>query len=401
MRLPLVAVVGGIDRVPESALTALRQAWRFARYANAEDVLSGGEAPDVVVLASAGSRSGATIQALRQRAQPRAVLVGFGEDSSEDMGALSAAEGWVRLPVTAQSLSDRLAKVHPQRADAAVPISLPGNPPRQLGPFTLIHRLGVGSFGAVYAAQDTRTGESRALKIAHPEVLADLESRGRWQRETALLKDVQIPGVVKIHGSGELSGFLCLVMDLLPGRSLHDHVTRLGPLAIELVTAMGERLGRALNALHALGVIHRDVKPGNVVIDPRGGSASLVDLGLVRHVRSQQLTASDVLLGTAGYLSPERIQGGSGDAASDSYALAATLFFALTGRAPFKDKTAMDLIRRVSTGAPADPIRSLRLDIPHGLADLLDGMLLPQLAARAPLTDLVEWCFRANGGATR
>ena len=395
MQLPLVAVVGDTQRVPDRALDTLSRAWRFRRAPTPDDLLGWNDAPQVVILASPASRSFQVVRDLRDRLRPTAVLLGFGEDSSELDLPLDAVDGWVQVPVTAQALGTRLAQ---WRASQPVPLelALPTHPPRQLGAYRLGRRLGVGSFGTVYEAIDTRDGTTRAIKVAHTDVLTDPESRARWRREARLLQQVRLPGVVNVHGSGEVDGFLCLVMDLLAGVALQDHVDLGEPLSTAHLIAVAERLGRALGALHALGVIHRDIKPANVVFDPATGLANLTDLGLAVHLRSQALTASDVVLGTAGYLAPERIRGERGGAASDAYALGATLYYALTGHAPYRDKSPLQLIRRVAQGEPAPPLATLRTDVPAGLAKRIDGLIHPDPAARLPLSDLVDWCYAAG-----
>jgi len=397
MQLPLVAVIGDATRVPEETLDALRPTWRFGRAEDVMELLKWEEAPEVVFLASTRSRARSVVSMLREALHTRAVLFGLGEDSDEIGLALHEVDGWVRVPASASSLGSRLEQLRAPAAEVPL-LPLPAGPPERLGPYRLRRRLGAGNFGVVYEAEDTRDGSPCALKVAHAGVRLDSDSRARWQREASLLRQVRIPGIVGVRGSGDVDGYLCLVMDLLKGRALHEVVDGDGPLGEYTVVRMGERLGRALRALHALGVLHRDVKPANVVLDPRSGVANLTDLGLAVHLRSQELTASDVLLGTAGFLSPERIRGERANASTDAYALGATLYYALSGVPPYRDPSPMALLRRVSEGDPAPPMVTVCPTVSPELAVRIEGLIAPDADDRLPLGEFVDWCFEATGG---
>jgi hypothetical protein len=233
---------------------------------------------------------------------------------------------------------------HPARAGAA---------PR----FQLVRRLGAGGFGRVWLAYDSRLGQQVALKAAHAP---DAETEQRIQREARALAAIRHPNCVRIHdllpatsdpGLAELDG-LVIVMEYVDGEPLGGLVRNRGPLDDVAAAWVWAGVAGALHAAHTLGVMHRDVKPGNIVLD-RAGLAHLIDFGIARATTDATMTIAGFVLGTPDYLAPEVASGERATPASDSWQLAATISFALTGHPPRGSRPdAMSGLRAAATGAP-------------------------------------------------
>ncbi len=216
-------------------------------------------------------------------------------------------------------------------------------PGSRVGAFRLLRVLGEGGMGVVFEARDEKLGRTVALKVIRGEASAG--ARARFEREIQAACRVRHPNLVTVHGSGEEEGVRFLVSELVAGESLAARLARGGALSVAEAAAIGEKLARALHALHEGGVVHRDVKPGNVLIDERG-EPRLTDFGLARIADSERLTKSNAMLGTPAYAPLEQLGRGSADSRADVYALGATLYHMLAGHAPFDSETLMGLVSR-------------------------------------------------------
>jgi len=198
--------------------------------------------------------------------------------------------------------------------------------------------LGRGGMGVVYRALQLDLGRPVALKVLASDRSADPEFRERFQRESRLAASFDHPHVVPVHGAGEEDGELYIVMRYVRGSDLHALIKRDGRLAPERAAAIVGQVGSALDAAHAAGLVHRDVKPGNVLLSGGGEEehAYLSDFGLTRRLEpGSELTESGQWLGTVDFASPEQLHGERVDARSDVYSLGCVLFAALTGKPPF------------------------------------------------------------------
>jgi serine/threonine-protein kinase len=201
------------------------------------------------------------------------------------------------------------------------------------------HRLerlvGRGGMGVVYAAVDETLGRTVALKLIAPELAAEPGFRGRFMTESRLAASLDHPNVVPIFRAGEEGGLLFLAMRFVEGDDLRTLVERDGPLPAGRAAAVIDQVAAALDAAHARGLVHRDVKPANVLVTA-GGHCYLTDFGLVKDLAATTGdTRTGEVLGTLDYVAPERIQGGETGPWTDVYALGCVLFFALTGRVVF------------------------------------------------------------------
>src|SRR4051812_20921674 len=193
--------------------------------------------------------------------------------------------------------------------------------------------------GVVYRATDRRLNRPVAIKLIADDRASDAHFRERFEREAQLTAAIDHPNVIPVYAAGEIDGQLYLATRFVDGTDLHQSLRRDGPLEPQRAADVAEQVGEALDAAHAAGLVHRDVKPANVLLS--GRHAYLSDFGLTRSVASEaQLTDTDERLGTVDFMSPEQLRGRRADARSDVYALGCLLFTALTGGPPFHRTTA-------------------------------------------------------------
>jgi serine/threonine-protein kinase len=200
--------------------------------------------------------------------------------------------------------------------------------------YRLEEPLGRGGMGVVYRAQDTRLGRTVALKLIAPEFAADERFRERFSRESELAMSLEHPNVVPIHDAGDADGRLYLVMRRVEGTDLRALLRREGALEPARALAIVRQVAQALDAAHARGLVHRDVKPSNVLLD-ENEHAYLADFGLTRRFAEGATSVDARSLGTPAYLAPEQIEGRSVDGRADVYSLGCLLYECLTGKPPF------------------------------------------------------------------
>ncbi len=246
-------------------------------------------------------------------------------------------------------------------------------PPNVLGPYRVGERLGAGGQATVYRADHVGLGRAAAIKVLSPKMAADSEYTDRFHAEATIAARLQHPHIVTTYDSGEQDGFHWLAMELVDGESVADRIAR-GPLSLEEAVAVTRSVALALDYAAAHGIIHRDVKPQNVLVDS-AGTAKLADLGLAKDKdASQSLTATGVAIGTPRYASPEVAMGTRGrdlDVRSDVYSLGLSLWEMLTATAPLAGETIVEtLIRHTQEDVP-----SLGGLVPDATAKLLDPVI--------------------------
>ncbi|TML34880.1 MAG: serine/threonine protein kinase [Actinobacteria bacterium] len=252
-------------------------------------------------------------------------------------------------------------------------------PGEVVGGYRLEEPLGEGAVGLVFAARDA-DGRRVALKLLRSELAEDQVMVARFEREARLAHDLGTPHVVPILELGRSEGIEFLAMPYYAGGSLALRLRLLGPLGVDETVDLAAQLGRGLDALHARGVLHRDVKPSNVLLDGEG-TAALADFGLARGPDSTRLTAEGQLLGTPHYLAPELIEGREASRASDVYALGCVLYECLAGEPPFAGRGAAEIGFAHLTEPPPDP-RARRVELSEGLAHAVLTALEKDPAAR-------------------
>ncbi|MET9327347.1 protein kinase [Tsukamurella sp. NPDC003166] len=206
-----------------------------------------------------------------------------------------------------------------------------------LGPYAIGRLLGRGGMGEVYLAHDERRDREVALKLLHASAAEDPQFRERFTRESQTVARLADPHVIPIHDFGEIDGVLFIDMRLVEGRNLAE-VLRDGPLPPERAVTVVEQVAGALDAAHAKGLVHRDVKPANIELTD-SGFPYLLDFGLAVADTQSRMTSAGLFVGSQAYAAPERFDGDSATVASDVYSLACVLFEALTGHAPYRGES--------------------------------------------------------------
>jgi eukaryotic-like serine/threonine-protein kinase len=238
------------------------------------------------------------------------------------------------------------------------------------GRYRLGQRLGHGGMGEVFVAHDLRLDREVALKLLRADLAEQDGMRERVVAEARLAARLTHPHVVGVLDTGEQDGRPFVVMERLSGRTLRDEL-RDGPMPPERVRDVGLQVLRALAAAHELGIVHRDVKPGNV-LDAGVGTWKVADFGIAKWVHADEtLTGTGELLGSPSYLAPERIEGEQAGPASDLYAVGVLLYEALIGRRPFEGDDPFALATAIRTGEYAPPITA-RPDADPTIAAVID-----------------------------
>ncbi len=259
--------------------------------------------------------------------------------------------------------------------------------PAVMGRYRLGRRLGSGGFGTVYEAHDERLDRAVAVKV----IAADGPAPERGRREALTAARLHHPGIVAVYDAGDGPEGRYLVSELVRGRTL-DRLERDGALSDRDVLRVGLALTEALAHAHERGVIHRDVKPQNVIVpdEPRDAraAAKLTDFGVAHLVGDDSLTRTGDVVGTLAYMAPEQAAGERVDERADLYSLALVLYEALAGENPVRAATPAATARLV--GTPVPPLRSQRRDLPAALGEALDRALAVDPDARGELDDLAD-----------
>ena len=233
--------------------------------------------------------------------------------------------------------------------------------------------LGMGGMGVVYRAFDRELREAVAIKTLRPEALGgDGVALERFKQEIRLARKIAHRNVVRTHDLGEVNGLYYLTMEYAEGTSLKQLIATRGPLPVPVTLTIGKQLCRALEVAHEQGVIHRDIKPQNMVVEP-SGVLKVMDFGIARlasRTTDPGLTKEGMSIGTPEYMSPEQLSGKELDARSDLYSAGVVLFECLTRRLPFEAATTYAVIAKQLEGAPPDP-RTLNQDVPEALAHVI------------------------------
>src|ERR1700722_640982 len=242
------------------------------------------------------------------------------------------------------------------------------------GRYELRDVLGRGGMAEVRDGWDARLRRAVAVKLLHPGLATDAENRRRFENEARSAAALSHPNIVAIYDSGEHDGTPFIVMERLPGNSLADLVAR-GPLPEAVVRTILAEMLAALAAAHRAGILHRDIKPGNILFTS-SGMAKVADFGIAKTTETTHTVAGEIV-GTVTYLSPERLSGMPAMPSDDLYAVGAVGYEALTGRRAFPQNTLGSLSHAIMTQRPP-ALASLRPDVEPALAALIERAMAPQ-----------------------
>jgi WD40 repeat protein len=328
---------------------------------------------------------------LDQCAACRERLVGLEREYSLAVEAGSASAD---LATARQSL-----QVHPPptggraATDAAIPALSaelpsgylePAGDPQLLGcigQYEILERIGNGGMGVVLKGRDPRLGRMVAIKVLAPHLAASGAARQRFGREARAAAAISHENVVTIHAVEDVGGLPLLVMQYVPGSSLREKIDQEGPLDVRRIVRIALQTAAGLAAAHVQGVIHRDIKPGNILLENGIEKVRLTDFGLATASDDVALTQTGCLAGTPQYMSPEQIQGGTADARSDLFSLGSVMYEMCTGRPAFRGSNPYAVLNRVCQEMPR-PIREINPDVPEWLAEIVQRLLAKNPAER-------------------
>jgi eukaryotic-like serine/threonine-protein kinase len=263
---------------------------------------------------------------------------------------------------------------------------------RTISHYRIVRKLGGGGMGVVYEAEDTRLHRHVALKFLPEELTHDPQALERFQREAQAASALNHPNICTIYDLGEDNGQAYIVMEFLEGRTVDDCIGG-RPMEIEQVVELGIQIADALQAAHAKGIVHRDMKPANIFLTARG-QAKILDFGLAKMTRagagedsltrdsaSPGLTRAGSVLGTVAYMSPEQARGRELDARTDIFSFGCVLYEMATGRMPFRGESEAETYDAILNRAPASPVR-VNPKVPPQLEGIISKALDKDLELR-------------------
>ena len=222
--------------------------------------------------------------------------------------------------------------------------------PDVISHYRLLNKIGSGGMGTVYRARDTRTGETVSVKVLHQHLAEDPDYIKRFQREARIAQSLDSPRIVRVLEAGRDGDRHFLVMEHVEGKNLAQVIGKEGALPIDRAVDITSQIAEALEVAHRQGVVHRDIKPGNVIVMP-GGQVKVADFGVARALGQSTMTATGMMFGTPEYMSPDHLSG-TVDIRSDIYSLGVVLYQMLAGTVPFESDTPWAVLDMHRTRVP-------------------------------------------------
>jgi len=245
--------------------------------------------------------------------------------------------------------------------------------------YRIVEKIGAGGMGEVYLAEDTKLSRNVALKFLPTHLCRDEDSRTRFTREAKAAAKLDHPNIVPVYEVGEYNGRPFFAMAHITGEPLRD-VVKQGKLSVAEAVSLTQQICEGLHEAHEAGVVHRDIKPGNIIIDSKG-KPRLLDFGLATVSGEEKLTQTGSTLGTVGYMAPEQITGGKVDKRSDLFSVGVILYEMLTGRRPFEGDNDAAIIRAITTSTP-EPIARFKSGVTGELQQVINKALAKDPALR-------------------
>ena len=275
-------------------------------------------------------------------------------------GALFCAKCATRLGTGAQISVTRTLETKPEGL---------GKGELFAGRFELIEELGAGGMGIVYRAYDKEVGEEIALKVLHPEIALDERTVDRFRNEIKLARRITHKNVCRMHELHQDGKELFITMEYVPGQDLKGLIVESETLPAGRAISIAKQVCEGLAEAHDLGVIHRDLKSQNIMVD-KEGNAKIMDFGIARSLRTAGMTGEGMIIGTPEYMAPEQVEGQEADQRTDIYALGAIIFEMVTGRVPFEGDSPLSVAYKHKNEPPIPP-RKLNAEIPEPLNGLI------------------------------
>jgi serine/threonine protein kinase/predicted Zn-dependent protease/predicted CopG family antitoxin len=235
--------------------------------------------------------------------------------------------------------------------------------------YEIIEELGKGGMGKVYRVEDKKIKEEVALKLIKPEIASDKKTLERFSNELKMARKIAHRNVCRMYDLGEEKGTHYITMEYVPGEDLKRLIRKVGQFGAGKTVSIAKQVCEGLAEAHRLGVVHRDLKPQNIMVDEEG-NARIMDFGIARSLKAKGITGAGVMIGTPEYMSPEQAEVKEVDQRSDIYSLGVILYEMVTGRVPFEGETPLGIAMKHKSEMPKDP-KELNAQIPDGLNNVI------------------------------